>query len=89
MSIDKAQGLRTKVATIDEWLSGDVREDVIGAVEQGASSSGLRHRRHELWAQSELRRRHHQMELMEPILEAITSLPIFRSGTTSSTPSTK
>ena len=37
MSIDKAQGLRTKVATIDEWLSGDVREDVIGAVEQGAS----------------------------------------------------
>lgn len=37
MSIDKLQGLRCKVATIDEWLSGDVREDVIGAVEQGAS----------------------------------------------------
>lgn len=37
MSIDKLQGLRTKVATIDEWLSGDVREDVIGAIEQGAS----------------------------------------------------
>ena len=37
MSIDKLQGLRCKVATIDEWLSGDVREDVVGAVEQGAS----------------------------------------------------
>ena len=37
MSIDKLQGLRPKIATIDEWLSGDVREDVVGAVEQGAS----------------------------------------------------
>ena len=37
MSIDKLQGRRDKMATIDEWLSGDVREDVIGAVEQGAS----------------------------------------------------
>jgi len=37
MSINKLQGLRPKVVTIDEWLSGDVREDVIGAVEQGAS----------------------------------------------------
>jgi len=37
MSITKLQGLRCKVATIDEWLSGDVREDVIGAIEQGAS----------------------------------------------------
>ena len=37
MSVNKLQGLRCKVATIDEWLSGDVREDVIGAVEQGAS----------------------------------------------------
>ena len=37
MSIDKLQSLRTKVASIDEWLSGDVREDVIGAIEQGAS----------------------------------------------------
>lgn len=37
MSIDKLQGLRNKVTTIDEWLSGDTREDVIGAVEQGAS----------------------------------------------------
>lgn len=37
MSIDKLQGLRPKVATIDEWLSGDIREDVIGAIEQGAS----------------------------------------------------
>lgn len=37
MRIDKLQGLRVKVATIDEWLSGDVREDVIGAIEQGAS----------------------------------------------------
>lgn len=37
MSIDKLQGLRPKVATVDEWLSGDIREDVIGAIEQGAS----------------------------------------------------
>lgn len=37
MAIDKLQGLRCKVATVDEWLSGDVREDVIGAIEQGAS----------------------------------------------------
>lgn len=37
MSIDKLQGLRVKVATIDEWLSGDVREDPIGAIEQGAA----------------------------------------------------
>ena len=37
MSIDKLQGLRVKVATVDEWLSGDVREDVIGALEQGAA----------------------------------------------------
>ncbi len=37
MSIDKLQGLRPKVATIDEWLSGDIREDVVGAIEQGAS----------------------------------------------------
>ena len=37
MSVDKLQGLRVKVATIDEWLSGDVREDPIGAIEQGAA----------------------------------------------------
>lgn len=37
MSIDKLQGLRPKVSTVDEWLSGDLREDVIGALEQGAS----------------------------------------------------
>lgn len=37
MSIDKLQGLRCKIATVDEWLSGDIREDVIGAIEQGAS----------------------------------------------------
>lgn len=37
MSIDKLQGSRPKVSTVDEWLSGDVREDVIGAIEQGAS----------------------------------------------------
>ena len=37
MSIDKLQGLRPKVCTVDEWLSGDIREDVIGALEQGAS----------------------------------------------------
>ena len=39
MSIDKLQGLRCQVATVDEWLSGDVREDVIGAIEQGASKN--------------------------------------------------
>jgi hypothetical protein len=39
MSIDKLQGLRCKFATVDEWLSGDVREDVIGAIEQGASKN--------------------------------------------------
>ncbi len=37
MTIAKLQGLRCKVATVDEWLSGDIREDVIGAIEQGAS----------------------------------------------------
>lgn len=37
MSIDKLQGLRPKVCTVDEWLSGDIREDVVGALEQGAS----------------------------------------------------
>lgn len=37
MSIDKLQGMRPKTATIDEWLSGDIREDPIGAIEQGAS----------------------------------------------------
>lgn len=39
MSIDKLQGMRCKVATVDEWLSGDVREDPIGAIEQGASKN--------------------------------------------------
>lgn len=37
MSIDKVQGLRPKISTVDEWLSGDIREDVVGAIEQGAS----------------------------------------------------
>jgi phage terminase large subunit-like protein len=37
MSIDKLQGLRPKIAGVDEWLSGDIREDVVGAIEQGAS----------------------------------------------------
>lgn len=37
MAINKLQGLRTKVSTVDEWLSGDIREDVVGAIEQGAS----------------------------------------------------
>lgn len=37
MSINKLQGLRVKVSTVDEWLSGDLREDPIGAIEQGAS----------------------------------------------------
>lgn len=37
MSVNKLQGLRSKINTIDEWLSGDIREDVIGAIEQGAS----------------------------------------------------
>lgn len=39
MSIDKNQGYRDRVATVDEWLSGDIREDVIGAIEQGASKN--------------------------------------------------
>lgn len=39
MSINKLQGLKCKIATIDEWLSGDTREDVIGAIEQGASKN--------------------------------------------------
>lgn len=39
MTIDKLQGMRCKIATIDEWLSGDVREDVIGSIEQGASKN--------------------------------------------------
>lgn len=37
MTIDKLQGLRPKISTVEEWLSGDIREDVIGAIEQGAS----------------------------------------------------
>lgn len=37
MSINKLQGMRCKIATVDEWLSGDIREDVVGAIEQGAS----------------------------------------------------
>lgn len=37
MRIDKLQGLRPKVSTVDEWLSGDIREDVVGAIEQGAT----------------------------------------------------
>ena len=39
MTIDKNQGYRDRVATVDEWLSGDIREDVIGAIEQGASKN--------------------------------------------------
>lgn len=39
MTIDKLQGSRCKIATVDEWLSGDVREDVIGSIEQGASKN--------------------------------------------------
>lgn len=39
MSVDKLQGLRPKISTVDEWLSGDIREDVIGALEQGASKN--------------------------------------------------
>ena len=41
MSKDKLQGLRCKVCTVDEWLSGDIREDVIGALEQGAAKGGI------------------------------------------------
>ena len=41
MSIDKLQGLRCKIATVDEWLSGDIREDVIGTLEQGASKGNI------------------------------------------------
>lgn len=39
MSISKLQGLRAKIATVDEWLSGDIREDVVGAIEQGSSKN--------------------------------------------------
>lgn len=39
LSIDKLQGLKCKIATVDEWLSGDIREDPIGAIEQGASKN--------------------------------------------------
>lgn len=39
MSIDKLQGLNSRINTIDEWLSGDIREDVVGAIEQGASKN--------------------------------------------------
>ena len=41
MSINKLQGLRVKYATVDEWLSGDLREDPIGAIEQGATKGGI------------------------------------------------
>lgn len=41
MSIDKLQGLRCKLSTVDEWLSGDIREDVIGTLEQGASKGNI------------------------------------------------
>ena len=41
MSKDRLQGLRCKIATVDEWLSGDIREDVIGALEQGAAKGGI------------------------------------------------
>ena len=37
MAINKLQGLRPKISTVDEWLSGDLREDVVGSIEQGAS----------------------------------------------------
>lgn len=39
MSINRLQGLKCKIATVDEWLSGDIREDVVGAIEQGASKN--------------------------------------------------
>lgn len=41
MRKDRLQGLRCKIATVDEWLSGDIREDVVGALEQGAAKGGL------------------------------------------------
>jgi phage terminase large subunit-like protein len=41
MKIDKLQGYRSKIATVDEWLSGDVREDVVGAIEQSAAKGGI------------------------------------------------
>ena len=40
MSIDKLQGLKTKVNTVDEWLSGNTKENVVGAIEQGAAKTG-------------------------------------------------
>lgn len=41
MTIDKLQGIRCKCATIDEWLSGDIREDVVGSIEQGCAKGGM------------------------------------------------
>lgn len=41
MKIDKLQGYRSKIGTVDEWLSGDIREDVIGAIEQSAAKGGI------------------------------------------------
>lgn len=41
MKIDKLQGYRSKIGTVDEWLSGDVREDVVGAIEQSAAKGGI------------------------------------------------
>ena len=41
MSVDKLQGLRVKISTVDEWLSGDITEDVIGALEQGAAKGDM------------------------------------------------
>ena len=41
MSVDRLQGLRCKIASVDEWLSGDTREDVVGALEQGAAKGGI------------------------------------------------
>lgn len=43
MSMDKLQGLRCKIATVDEWLSGDIKEDVIGAIEQGADKDDMQY----------------------------------------------
>ncbi len=42
MTVDKLQGLRNKITTIDEWLSGDIREERVGAIEQGRLRFELR-----------------------------------------------
>lgn len=90
MSINKLQGLQIKVATVDEWLSGDIREDVIGAIEQGASKVND-YIIVAISSEGTVRNGSGdtiKMELMD-ILRATTSIPMFRYGGTNLIPLTK